>query len=99
MGQISCSAAKFCVFDSACATTALVMNQYPENHQRHDMSVTTNRLLDAPATTTPSGVADVSAARQLIGTGMGSADARHLAPFAIQRWEAEGGALGAISHA
>jgi hypothetical protein len=63
------------------------------------MSVTTNRLLDAPAMTTPSGVADVSPARQLIGTGMGSADARHLAPFDIQRWEAEGGALGAISHA
>lgn len=64
------------------------------------MSATRNRL---PSTrpigmTTPSSVADTSGARQWIRTRMRSGDARHLAPIAIQRWEAEGGALGAISH-
>jgi hypothetical protein len=49
--------------------------------------------------TASSGVANMSAAGQLLGTDIVSADARRLAPIAIQRWEAEGGALGAISHA
>jgi hypothetical protein len=67
------------------------------------MSATTERTPVAPplpiGVTTPFGGADMSATPQPLGTGMGSADARHLAPIAIQRWEAEGGALGAIPHA
>lgn len=61
------------------------------------MSATTARLPDAPTlrVTTQSGVADMSAARHLFGTGTGSADVRSLPPIAIQRWESEGGALPA----
>jgi hypothetical protein len=65
------------------------------------MYATTARFVDAPiGAKTQSGVADVSAARQAIATSTGgaSADAR-LATIAIQRWEAEGGALPAISRA
>ena len=61
------------------------------------MSATTARLPDAPTlpigVTTQSGVADMSAAHQLFGTGTGSADDRGLPPIAIQRWESDGGAL------
>lgn len=63
------------------------------------MSATTARLPDAPAlpigVTTQSGVVDMSAARQLFGTGTGSAGDRDLPHIAIQRWESEGGALPA----
>jgi hypothetical protein len=64
------------------------------------MSATRNHLPNTRpiGMTTPSVVADTSGARQWIGLGMRSADARQLAPIAIQRWEAEGGALGAVSH-
>lgn len=49
--------------------------------------------------TPPSGVTNMPAAHQLIATEMRSPDFRHLAPIAIQRWEAEGGALGVKPHA
>ena len=85
--------------DNGCATTALVANQYPDDHERHDMSATIAILPDTPArpigVSPQSGVADMSAARQLFGTGTGSADVLGLAPIAIQRWESEGGALPA----
>jgi hypothetical protein len=63
------------------------------------MSAITVRLPDAPTlgigVTTRSGVADMSAARQLFDTGAGSTDRRGLPPIAIHRWESEGGALPA----
>ena len=64
------------------------------------MSAITVRLPDAPAlpigVTTQSGVADMSAARQLFGTGAGSTDRSWRLPaIAIERWESEGGALPA----
>jgi hypothetical protein len=64
------------------------------------MSATRNRLPDTRSIgmTTPSSGTDTSGARQWIRIRMRSADARHLAPIAIQRWEAEGGALDAVSH-
>ena len=65
------------------------------------MSAARMRLPDARTigVTTPSGGADTSAARALISSDMRSADTRHVAPITIQRWEAEGGALGANSRA
>jgi hypothetical protein len=62
------------------------------------MSTTPETVPNAPTRpigmTASPGVADIAAVGQLRGTDMISADARRLAPIAIQRWEAEGGALG-----
>jgi hypothetical protein len=44
-------------------------------------------------------VDDMSTGEQLVGAGMGSAEDRRLAPVVIQRWESDGGALRAVSHA
>lgn len=65
------------------------------------MSTTHETTPNAPTRpvgmTASSGVADMSAAGQRRRADMVSGDARRLAPIAILRWEAEGGALG-ISH-
>jgi len=73
----------------------------PNNHRRYDMPTTSETVPHAPTRpigmTASSGVAEISAAAQLRGTDMASANTLGLTPVAIQRWEAEGGALG-ISH-